>query len=169
MTEVYKDIKGYNGLYQVSNLGNVKRINKKNVSYLKPSNNGKGYLQITLCVNGKRKLFMHHRLIAEAFIGNPNNYQQVNHINGIKTDNSIQNLEWVTAKQNTNHAFKTGLRTMEQFQEIAKKNHKILINQETGVFYESVKEASISLNYSITYLCNMLNNRQRNKTNLIYT
>ena len=109
--EIYKDVVGYDGLYQVSNLGNVKRLYKKNFNFhiLKPFDNGTGYLQLGLYKNKKRKFYLLHRLIAEAFINNPYNYPIINHINGVKSDNRIENLEWCTAKHNTNHAFKTGL------------------------------------------------------------
>lgn len=115
-TEIWKDVIGYEGIYQVSNLGNVKRISKfrgVNKAYLndyclKPLDNGKGYLRIKLTINNKSKRVMLHRIIAEAFIENPNNYPVINHIDGNKKNNQIKNLEWCTQKYNCQHSVKIG-------------------------------------------------------------
>lgn len=117
--EIFKDIKGYEGLYQISNLGKVKRIprnivNKNGYSLLKemfltPYVDDVGYFRIGLKLNSKTTHRRIHRLIATTFIPNPENKPQVNHINGIKTDNRLENLEWVTSLENTNHAIKAGL------------------------------------------------------------
>lgn len=114
--EIWKDIKNYEGLYQVSNFGNVKRIssfrgvNKQylNDYYLKPLDNGKGYYRIKLTKNNSSKRIMLHRIIAEAFILNELNKPFINHINGNKKDNSIENLEWCTQSENCLHSVKLG-------------------------------------------------------------
>jgi hypothetical protein len=114
--EIWKDVIGYEGFYQVSNFGNVKRVgsfrgvNKAylNDYYLNPRDNGKGYLRIKLTINNKSKRVMLHRIIAEAFIENQNNYPVINHINGNRQDNRIENLEWCTQSQNCLHAVKMG-------------------------------------------------------------
>lgn len=112
MAEIWKDIKGYDGKYQVSNCGRVRRLRKTvppRILKLQPSHNG--YLQATLFRDGKPKHLLVHRLVAQAFIGNPEGKSCVNHINGIKTDNRADNLEWVTHAENTQHALTTGLMT----------------------------------------------------------
>ena len=113
--EIWKDIKGYEGMYQVSNLGRVKSlgriVTRKNgrrltiqERILKPKPTQNGYLQVKLCYSsGKGKWFLVHRLVCEAFHKNPENKPEVNHINEDKLDNRACNLEWVTAKENCNH------------------------------------------------------------------
>lgn len=112
MEEIFKDIRGYEGLYKVSNLGNVISYygSKKTQKARKPITQKYGYHQLNLKKNGQLKMFLVHRLVAIAFIPNPKNLPQVNHINGIKTDNRVENLEWCTAKQNTLHSYKAKLR-----------------------------------------------------------
>lgn len=118
--EIWKDIKNCKG-YQVSNKSKVKVLSKKvktgikNQTYvtrkekiLKPYI-AHGYYQVNLWINGKYKHYQVHRLVAEAFIPNPENKPQVNHIDGNKLNNDISNLEWVTRSENMKHAFKNGL------------------------------------------------------------
>ena len=100
--EQWKEVNGYEGLYEVSDQGNVRntRIGK----ILKPGKNKKtGYLYVNLCKNNKRKNFYIHRLVAQAFIPNPDNKPTVNHINEDKTDNSVENLEWATMSEQQRH------------------------------------------------------------------
>lgn len=124
MQEVWKPVKGYEGYYKVSNFGRVKSLDRyvkhsrnPKHKYLKRgalcslNDNGNGYLQVHLYQGGKssRRVRYIHRLVADAFIPNIKNKPQVNHINGDKADNFVDNLEWVTSKENNNHAEHTGL------------------------------------------------------------
>ena len=104
--EIWKDIAGYEGKYQVSNLGRVKSLNylRKGIEKERiPNKNNSGYLIVGLHKNGKIKQFLIHRLVAEAFIENPENLPQVNHIDENKLNNCVENLEWCSAKYNSNY------------------------------------------------------------------
>lgn len=121
MQEIWKDIKNYEGLYQVSNLGRVKSLNR--ICYdsvrkynkkifkriLKQAIAKPGYYTINLTKNGKQQTYRIHRLVAETFIPNPYNYPIINHIDGNKLNNNINNLEWCTYKHNSKEAKKLGL------------------------------------------------------------
>lgn len=110
--EIWKDIADYEGLYQVSNLGRVKRIGSGSGAtsgrIKTPSDHNAGYSSVALYKNNKERAFLIHRLVAHAFIGNIDGLD-VNHINGDKRDNRLENLEIVTRKQNISHAIMTGL------------------------------------------------------------
>ena len=101
--EIWKDIKGYEGLYQVSKYGKVRSIKKSNYHIIKENRHKQGYPFVILS-NSKYKYHLVHRLVAEAFIPNPDNKPQVNHINGDKYDNRVENLEWVTMSENMLHS-----------------------------------------------------------------
>lgn len=108
--EIWKEIKGYNGFYEISNLGNCKtHYAKGNGKYIKvgrvikPVKCTNGYLEYQLSYNGIRKCHLIHRLVAEAFIENPKNKPEVNHKDEDIMNNNVDNLEWVTSKENANY------------------------------------------------------------------
>lgn len=150
MCEVWKDVVGYEGLYQVSNIGNVKSLNNNCIR--KPIKHRCGYLRVDLWRDGKMQNAYVHRLVAQAFIPNPENKAQVNHINGNKTDNRTDNLEWVTNAQNATHAYRVlGKKPYER------KNTKKVLCIETGIIYPSIAEAAKAVNGShgcISLACN---------------
>lgn len=105
--EIWKDIEGYEGLYQVSNFGRIKSLKDNHGNtrekILKLWKEKDGYLQVFLCKNGKGKTCTVHRLVANAFIENPNNLPMINHKDENKTNNCVENLEWCDAKYNNNY------------------------------------------------------------------
>lgn len=118
--EIWETIDGFDGVFKISNLGRVKRIecirqhprygqSKFKEKIFSVHINTGGYPDVTLQHNGIRKTFRVHRLVAAAFIPNPENKVTVNHKNGIKTDNSVENLEWNTNSENTKHSYRMGL------------------------------------------------------------
>lgn len=110
--EIWKDIKGYEGKYQISNTGYVKSLDFNHTGkekILKNKVNYKGYCFVTLYKENKQYYPRIHRLVAETFIPNPDNLPQVNHIDGNKSNNSVENLEWCTNLENIRHADRMGL------------------------------------------------------------
>ena len=154
LEEVFKDCKYYEELYEVSNYGRVR--NKKTKRFLTQHDNGNGYLFVQLWRNNKGKREYVHRLVALAFIPNPDNKKEVNHINSIRTDNFVENLEWVTRKENIDHASKEGhrskylvlcLQTGEVFkttEEAAKKN-----GGDSGNIRRSARGYDMNKQYSV--------------------
>lgn len=101
MCEVWKDVPNYIGLYEVSNFGNVR--NAKTLKKLSLGKHRQGYLLVTLTKNSKKKTFLVHRVVANAFIKNPNALKEVNHKDEIKSNNNVSNLEWCDRKYNSNY------------------------------------------------------------------
>lgn len=142
--------------YEVSNYGEVRHIA---TGYIKPQRKDAfGYLVVSLSMgHAKVKLIKAHRLVAQAFIPNPENKPQVNHIDGDKTNNCVENLEWVTAKENIQHAFRTGLHKGSCYGKFGKDNPqaKIILqlknNQIIAEFY-GLREAAESVNKGCSHI-----------------
>ena len=131
--EEWKNIEGYEGKYQVSNEGRIKSLCNNKEKILKPASYKNGYLYVKLYKNCEYKRFSIHRLVAAAFIPNQDNLPQVNHKDEDKTNNNVSNLEWCTAKYNSNY----GNRNLKSSISRGKK----VLCIETGIIYNSIKEA----------------------------
>ena len=172
--EIWKDIDGYEGLYQVSNLGRIKslpKFHKTNTTgymqeekILKPQKDIHGYLKVGLYKNGKCKIFNIHNLVANAFIENPNNYKYVNHKDENKTNNRVENLEFCSFYYNLMYG--------TRLQRIAKKNNKPILQFDLeGNFikeYESITQASKELNNSLNNISQCCLGRSRTSKGYIF-
>lgn len=162
--EVWKDIKIYKGKYQCSSFGNI-RFKRKNGTFriMKPSIGSNDYLQIGITLDGKTVKKGVHRWVMETF--NPVNEKfEVNHIDGNKLNNYIFNLEWCTPKENQHHRRNVLLKTSNGCE-------RLVLNTETGMFYNSAKEAYNShgnLNMKYDHFTAVLKGVYKNKTNFIY-
>ena len=159
--EIWKEVEGYNGVYFISNIGNVKSVDhycenrtgsgKQTGRTLKQQITRKGYSQVSLSNSGKRFKTGAHRLVALTFIPNTENKPQVNHINGIKTDNRVENLEWCTNKENQIHAVKNGLTKCNKSE---KHHNSKLTNIEVFEIRERIKkgetQSKIAKEFSIS-------------------
>lgn len=162
MKEIWMKIKNYNGEYLISNFGNVKSFKTNRI--LKPQNDNKGYLFVMLSKNSIRKNYKLHRLVAEHFLENPMNYNVVNHKDGNKHNNSVENLEWCTHGENNQHAWdmmlnKNTKKQRETASKWCKENRKKLqqgmdkssmkvLCINTGEIFNTVREASEALGIS---------------------
>lgn len=150
---------------------------------LKPQINTSGYWTIGLYKNGKRKLYRIHRLIGKAFIPNPYNKPEINHKDGNKLNNHIENLEWVTTSENTQHAWDTKLHVVtEKLREVGKRHSKLYFIHEgqrkktnqydlDGTFikeWESIKDASEKLNVQPTSISECCNGKRKTAGGFIW-
>ena len=155
MKEIWKDIKGFEGLYQVSNLGEVKSLNYRGhgkEKLLKQSHTN-GYPVVVLYINGDKFQKYIHRLVAETFIPNPNNLPQVNHIDGVKMNNNVSNLEWCSVAHNLVHAIDTGLR--QRFNNIP------VLCEELGIEFSSGRKCAEYFNVSQTTISHIIRGKQK--------
>lgn len=104
INEIFKDVKGYEGYYEISNLGRVRSTSYKGKKILKPAITKNGYLNVIFCINQKKEHKLVHRLVAEAFIPNINNYSTVNHKDENKLNNCVENLEWLSVEDNNRYS-----------------------------------------------------------------
>ena len=142
-TEIWCEIEGYKE-YFVSNLGRIKSI-KNNKEYISLGSKLNGYLRTVL----NRKGFFIQRLVASAFLENPSKKPIVNHINGIKTDNRLVNLEWATYSENGKHAFETGLNPKQSYSK-DKENFKLNPEQVLQIYYSKIDKKLLSNHFNIT-------------------
>lgn len=166
MEEIWKQIKGYEGLYWISNYGNIK--NKKKL--LHPYKHKDGYLFIDLCKDGRKKTMSIHRLVALHFIDNPNNYAYVNHKDEQKNNNNQCNLEWCEFSYNINYGSRNE-RTSQKLMNRKNESYKIAVytkNNELIGIYPSIKEASRQLHINRTTIGEALRLRNGISKNHIF-
>lgn len=173
MKEIWKDIKGYEGLYQISNFGNVKSLDR----YIINKNGDKqyfpgkyltqgvsdNYLKVTLSKSNKQRTFRVHILVARTFIPNPENKPEVNHMDGDKSNNRVDNLEWNTRSENELHAYKNGLakpsdKQKQAVAKYAKENYskKVIQYSLNGEFikeWNSMHDVWRELGIRPSYIC----------------
>ena len=165
MDEIWKDIEGYEGLYQVSNLGRIKSLVKNGCKQEKITTGAlrkDGYMMIYLSKNGKKKYHSVHRIVAKVFIPNPNNLPYVNHKNENKADNRAINLEWCDAKYNVNYGTCIARRAKAQ----TNRHGAISVIQYSLVGsviaeYPSMMEASRKSNVPVRAICACCKNHQK--------
>lgn len=153
--EIWKDIPGYENFYKVSNLGNIKSLKRPGAKekLLKGEIDQDGYIRITLAKNGKTKKYKAHRLVMMAFNNTNDSSLQINHIDGNKKNNKLENLEWCTASYNTRHSYINNLNKTKGFKTIIKNK---ITGQEKE--YRSMRDASLNMGYNKGYLFKKINN-----------
>lgn len=179
--EVWKNIKGYEGFYMISNLGNIKSLDRtifnkgsnRNTTIkgtiLKTRQNPKnGYLEVGLHKENKRKLYYIHRLVALHFIDNLDCLQLVNHKDGDKTNNYYTNLEWCDLSENSSHAYRIGL---NEPQKVGAIKRSVYVYNKTKLVgrFESISSASKYTNVSETTIRRVLKNEQKISKGFIFS
>lgn len=179
--EIWKPVVGYEGFYEVSNLGNIKSLDRtvkqrnrwgKIMDRFFPGKmlsknrcESARYQMVALSDgNMTRKTILVHRIVAKAFIPNTANKPQVNHINGEKKDNRVVNLEWCDGEYNIAHAVENGLMKSGKHNS----SSRLVINLETGIFYDTCKDACKAHNIKYSTLAGKLNGSDKNNTLIRY-
>lgn len=190
MKEIWKDIEGYKGLYQASNLGRIRSLTHevhcgltphskaiKKGKILQAHPNLRKYLTVVLSAKNKRKTITVHRLIAQTFIPNPQNLPQVNHIDGDKNNNCVNNLEWCSAKENIQHSWKNGLSKSYTHPKGVLTKYSASLCKQVDQFdlynnyiktFSSVSEASRMMNCSISNIKDCCRGRQKTAKGFIW-
>jgi hypothetical protein len=164
------DVKGYEGLYQINSFGVIRslprmikqgrRIVCAKGKVLTQCNDGRGYMIVVLSKNGIHKSIRVHRLVADAFLPNPESKTEVNHIDGNKANNRVSNLEWATRNENMSHAFTTGLAKIPPAQEPKKvaqyTKNGILVN-----IFSSIKHAGKHTGTDASDICNCCRGKRK--------
>ena len=161
MYERWLPIPNYEGYYEVSDLGNVRSVRYNhfgNVVYskiLKPAIKARGYVGVVLSKQNVTKNHLIHRLVATTFLPNDECLPEVNHLDGNKTNNTVDNLQWSTSSDNLYHAYDTGLK---------RKDGKAVVCVETGEIFESVKDANKAMGVTHYHITDVCNHRHNHKT-----
>ena len=166
MKEIWKKVNGHAGAYEVSNTGIVK--NKITGNVLKPKKDKDGYMFLTLKY-GKPEHASIHRLVASAFCEKHCDGEEVNHIDRNKENNSCENLEWCTHKENMQHAFLHGVKKIQEIQTYRNRLKPVMsTNKKTGEIkiYRSIKEAAQSVKISVSSISWAINGRQKTAAGL---
>ena len=162
--EIWCTIKGYESLYEVSDQGRVRSLKFGKERILKPQRIKTGYLKVCLCKNGEIKQCLVHRLVAQAFIPNPQNLPEVNHKDENKTNNSVQNLEWCDRKYNQNY----GNRTQRQAD---KKSKPVIQYTKSGEFvkeWKSATDVQRNLGYAYQHISHCCTGKCKSAYNFIW-
>lgn len=155
MKEIWKDIDEFNGVYKISNVGNIVSFKKNVPKVLNPKPLKNGYKLVHLTYAGVNKKYSIHRLVAITFIPNLENKPCINHKNGIKTDNRVENLEWCTSSENTKHAY---------FNQLMKtKISRLQINEIKKSYNRNQKELAKKYNVNQSQISRILNNKSQSK------
>lgn len=171
------EIKGYEDRYSITDSFEIIAHSKKRKDgyifkekIMRQRIGGSGYPMVSLIDSkGKKKSFLIHRLIAQSFIPNPDKKRCVNHINGIKTDNRIENLEWVTSKENNIHALSNGLRKKPSMPKgELSVGAKLVLDVHTGIFYGSMVDAAYAKGLNAGTVRATINNKKKFYHGLIY-
>ena len=173
--EVWRDINGYEGYYQVSSEGRVKSLERTFINksgrkrtvkerILKPAFDGWGYLIVTLCAGGKRKNLMVHRLVCEAFNDNRDEKPEVNHINEIKTDNRACNLEWCTRRENLNH----GTRNERSAKTLSKPICQYTLDEKIVKTWASLTEVKRQTGFGQSHISQVANGKRKQAYGFIW-
>ena len=167
--EIWKDIEGYDGLYQISDKGRVKSLNFGKEKILKPWKSGCGYLLVDICKNGDKKHYLIHRLVAMTFIPNPQNFTQINHMDEDKSNNNANNLEWCTAKYNSNYG--THNKRVAEKLTNGKRSKIVLQYTKEGIFvkeWRSTMDVERNLGYDHSKISNCCNGKIKSSYDYVW-